>query len=111
MRVFGQWGACEPVDGSGRGQIVRGVIDEEFLKPLPHSGFRHTTLVEFPVGHVGYTFVDEEPGFTGIYLRAADGGLWPARTVERSNRVHHEEVCKAWLEDKGVHEDKRSGCE
>ncbi len=43
--------------------------------------FRHTTLPRCPAKVVGVTLLDEEPGYTGIYLRDEDGGLWPARTV------------------------------
>ncbi len=39
------------------------------------SEFKHTTLSAYPDKVVGLTIVDEEPGFTGIYLRSPEGGL------------------------------------
>ena len=69
--------------------------------------FRHTTLTEYPNKIAGVTLLDESPGVTGIYLRAPDGGLWPARTVNRTPVSHHEDVCNAWLCHPGIHEDKR----
>ncbi len=65
------------------------------------SEFKHTTLTEYPGRCVGITVLDEEPGFTGIYLRAACGGLWPARTVNRENPTHHNSVVSAWMEREG----------
>lgn len=70
--------------------------------------FRHTTLTIFPDKVVGITLLDESPGFTGIYLRDESGGLWPARTVNRSKVKHHREVCDSWLSRPGIHEDKRT---
>ena len=58
--------------------------------------FKHTTLTRFPDRIAGITILEEEPGFTGIYLRDADGGLWPARTVDQSLKDHHEAVLAAW---------------
>jgi hypothetical protein len=70
--------------------------------------FRHTTLKVRPDSYQGITLLDECPGFTGIYLRDANGGLWPARTVSRENEAHHTSVCEGWLLRKGIHEDKRT---
>ena len=70
--------------------------------------FQHTSLTAYPEKIVGVTLLDEAPGFTGIYLRDAKGGLWPARTVNRSKVTHHREVCEAWLCHPGIHEDKRT---
>lgn len=61
--------------------------------------FKHTTLDAYPAKLAGITFLDEAPGFTGIYLHDADGGLWPARTVDRSDARHHESVLAAWTSD------------
>ena len=69
--------------------------------------FRHTTLAAYPERIVGVTLLDESPGFTGIYLRDAKDGLWPARTVDRA-AAHHDSVCEAWLSRPGKHEDKRT---
>ena len=66
------------------------------------SSFRHTTLTSYPDKIVGYTLLDESPGFTGIYVRDAKGGLWPARTVDRSLPAHHKSVCDAWLAREGA---------
>ena len=90
----------------------------------PAHEFKHTTLADHPgspLGRdesgnfrgyspetVGVTLLDEAPGFTGIYLRDAAGGLWPARTVNREYAEHHESVCNAWLSKPGIHQDKRS---
>ena len=70
--------------------------------------FRHTTLSVYPDKTVGVTLLDESPGFTGIYVRDPNGGLWPARTVDRASAEHHEKVCAAWLSGPGVHEDRRT---
>lgn len=70
--------------------------------------FRHTTLAAYPDKAVGVTLLDESPGFTGIYLRDTSGGLWPARTVNRTPAEHHDKVCEAWLSKPGKHEDKRA---
>jgi len=72
------------------------------------SEFKHTTLERPPDSRVGIALLDEEPGFTGIYIRDEDGGLWPARTVSHVPPEHHRSVCDAWLSGPGVHEDKRS---
>ena len=91
----------------------------EIVKP---SEFKHTTLKTYPESivrsehgsasytpkRVGITLLDEEPGFTGIYVRDENGGLWPARTVSHQPPKHHKSVCDAWLAGPGVHEDKRS---
>ena len=69
--------------------------------------FRHTTLTKCPDKVAGVTLLDEEPGYTGIYIRDRDGGLWPARTVDRSLSEHHDAVCAAWLDRPGS-EDRRS---
>ena len=80
------------------------------------SDFKHTSLKHYPerfVGgkytpkRVGITLLDEEPGFTGIYIRDENGGLWPARTVSHDPPEHHESVCGSWLSGDGIHEDKR----
>jgi hypothetical protein len=71
------------------------------------SDFKHTTLSVMPRTIAGITLLDEAPGFTGIYLRDPDGGLWPARTVSRMVAEHHADVCAAWLARPGIHEDKR----
>ena len=72
------------------------------------NDFRHTTLAEIPDEIVGITILDEEPGFTGIYVRSACGGLWPARTVDRSFPEHHDSVVASWLSRDGVHVDLRA---
>jgi hypothetical protein len=86
------------------------------------TDFKHTTLTVYPEtwiktgdgeGHwspkkVGITLLDEEPGFTGIYIRDEAGGLYPARTVNHNPPEHHKSVCDAWLSDAGIHEDRRS---
>lgn len=72
------------------------------------SGFKHTTLDEYPLDVAGITLVDEKPGFTGIYLRDPEGGLWPARTVSRKPASHHESVVDAWLSREGEHVDLRA---
>ncbi len=69
--------------------------------------FKHTTLAAYPADIAGITLLDEAPGFTGIYLRDANGDLWPARTVSRALPEHHADVCNAWLARPGIHEDKR----
>ncbi len=70
--------------------------------------FKHTTLTAMPRVIAGITLLDEEPGFTGIYLRDPDGGLWPARTVSRMVQEHHDDVCDSWLARPGANEDKRN---
>jgi hypothetical protein len=87
----------------------------EILHP---SDFKHTTLSvypESPLGsgawtpkRVGVTLLDEEPGFTGVYIRDEQGGLWPARTGSHQPPEHHKRVCDAWLAGPGVHQDRRS---
>ena len=72
------------------------------------SEFKHTTLDRHPTTVVGVTLLDESPGFTGIYVRDPRGGLWPARTVSHTPASHHADVCNAWLEGPGIHEDKRT---
>jgi len=59
--------------------------------------FRHTTLDRYPDKIVGVSLLEESPGFTGIYLRDPDGGLWPARTVNQALPEHHQSVCESWL--------------
>lgn len=78
--------------------------------PLHPSGFRHTTLDRYPDRVAGITLVDEKPGFTGIYLRDPQGGLWPARTVSRraEGGKHHDSVIDAWLSREGEHVDLRA---
>ena len=70
--------------------------------------FRHTTLTVYPDKIVGMTLLDETPGLTGIYLRDRNGGLWPARTVDRADAQHHFDVCEAWLSKPGIHKDQRT---
>ena len=85
----------------------------------PQRDFKHTTLPTYPGDYdrvnkkytpirVGVTLLDEKPGFTGIYIRDENGGLWPARTVIHEPAKHHESVCNAWLSGEGVHEDRRT---
>ncbi len=74
----------------------------------PPTDFRHTSLERYPTKKIGITLLDEEPGFTGIYVRDENGGLWPARTVSHVPPEHHRSVCDAWLAGPGVHEDRRS---
>ena len=76
-------------------------------KQVP-SQFTHTTLTSYPDKIVGVTLLDESPGVTGIYLRDKNGGLWPARTVNRLPTEDHQTVCDSWLARPGVHEDKRT---
>jgi hypothetical protein len=64
--------------------------------------FQHTTLTAYPDKIVGVTLLDETPGFTGIYLRDPNGGLWPARTVNREDAQHHFDVCESWLSRPGA---------
>lgn len=71
------------------------------------SDFAHITLDKSPLDVAGIVLLDEWPGFTGIYLRDPNGGLWPARTVDRSKPEHHESVINAWLSHEGEHEDRR----
>jgi len=88
------------------------------MEAIALSEFKHTTLTiypETPIGHglytpkrVGITLLDQCPGFTGVYLRDENGGLWPARTVNHNPPEHHKRVCDAWLAHLGVHEDKRT---
>ena len=78
------------------------------METSPASEFKHTTLERYPDRKAGITLLDEEPGFTGVYIRNANGGLWPARTVSHTPPDHHKSVCDAWLSHPGVHEDKRS---
>jgi len=81
------------------------------LASLHPSGFRYTTLDRYPDRVAGITIVDEKPGFTGIYLRDPQGGLWPARTVNRraEGGKHHNDVIDAWLSRDGAHVDLRAG--
>lgn len=52
-------------------------------------------------------FDDEHPGQVSIYLRFADGTLWPARTVD-PNAPHGPEVLSAW-QNRGETQDHRGG--
>lgn len=72
----------------------------------PHH-FKHTTLGHYPNAVAGITLLDEKPGFTGIYLRSPEGGLWPARTVNKRPAKHHEQVVASWLDRQGEHVDLR----
>jgi len=85
----------------------------------PHKDFRHTTLPTYPEDYdrikkkytpkrVGITLLDEKPGFTGIYIRDENGGLWPARTVSHEPPEHHESVCGAWMAQYEDCQDKRA---
>lgn len=83
----------------------------------PPAEFKHTTLDVYPESfvdgkwtpkRVGVTLLDEEPGFTGIYIRDENGGLWPARTVSHNPPKHHRSVCNSWLSGEGIHEDRRT---
>ncbi len=78
------------------------------MQAIAPEHFRHTTLTVYPEKIAGVTLLDETPGFTGIYLRNPNGGLWPARTVNRNPESHHRSVCEAWLSRSGIHEDKRT---
>lgn len=69
--------------------------------------FKHTTLARSPIEVVGVTLRNEGAGLTGIYLRDAAGGLWPARTVNRANVAHHESVVSAWMGQPGTNLDER----
>ena len=73
------------------------------------SDFKHTTLTTYPDKIAGLTIVDEKPGFTGIYLRSSEGGLYPVRTVCREEGRIHDGVVDAWLSREGVHVDQRKG--
>ncbi len=72
------------------------------------SDFKHTSLTAYPVHIVGVTLLDEDAEHTGVYLRDANGGLWPCRTVSHTPPEHHRSVCAAWLAREGNQEDKRS---
>jgi hypothetical protein len=78
------------------------------MNALEPSQFNHTTLTAYPDKVVGVTLTDESPGFTGIYLRDEQRGLWPARTVNHEPAEHHVNVCDSWLSRPGVNEDRRS---
>jgi len=80
------------------------------MQAFDPSQFQHTTLPCYPSKIAGITLLEETPGFTGIYLRDEEGGLWPARTVSRGNAKHHNDVCAAWLLGPGVHEVKTKPC-
>ncbi len=76
----------------------------------PEYKWRHATLDGYPPPDseiVGVVLCDEEPGFTGIYLRMKSGDLYPCRTVDRSNAEHHDSVCEAWMAREGQNEDLR----
>lgn len=76
----------------------------------PEYKWKHKTLSSYPYNekHVGIVLLDEEPGFTGIYIRTESGGLWPARTVSRESPKHHDDVCAAWMAREGRNEDLRA---
>ena len=74
----------------------------------PASEFKHTTLTEYPDRIVGVTILDEEPGFVGIYERDAQGGLFPARTVNRKPKKHLERVIASWMAHEGENIDLSS---
>lgn len=78
------------------------------------SEFKHTTLAIAPESIVekdgqrtwtpkqaGITLLDEEPGFTGIYVRDINGGLWPARTVWRGGD-NYKSICDSWMTREGA---------
>jgi hypothetical protein len=77
------------------------------VKATDPTQFKHTTLAACPNKIAGVTLLDEEPDVTGIYLRDATGGLWPARTVNRKPAARHRGICAAWLSRPGKHEDHR----
>jgi hypothetical protein len=83
-------------------------MKRKIMDAVSPSEFEHTTLKIFPSKIVGVTLLDEEPGFTGIYLRDGKGGLWPARTVSHNPPEHHRSVCESWMARPGVNEDKRA---
>ena len=66
------------------------------MDAMAPEDFKHTTLKRYPDRIVGVSFLQESPGFTGIYLRDPEGGLWPARTVNQSMKDHHAAVLAAW---------------
>lgn len=79
---------------------------------LDPQKFAHTTLHCSPGSpgvpkRAGITLLDEKPGYTGIYIRDENGGLWPARTVSHKPKKHHASVIKVWMESPGDHEDRR----
>lgn len=62
--------------------------------------FKHTTLDKYPDtndGFVGVTLLDEEPGFTGVYMRTKEGLLWPARTINHDPPAHHRKCAASWM--------------
>jgi len=68
-----------------------------------HSNqFKHTTLTSHPLKVAGVSFVEERPGFTGVYLRNEEGGFWPAREVAQKPKKHHKSVCDAWAQHYGM---------
>ena len=71
------------------------------------SNFKHTTLEHYPINQVGITLLDESPGFTGIYLRDENGGLWPVRTVSKIPIEHHDSVCKSWMSREGSQDNRK----
>jgi len=87
------------------------------MEAMAPNEFRHTTLAVYPETHigngkytpkaVGITLLDEKPGFTGIYLRDANGGLWPARTVDRSRPEHYRSVIASWSKRENVVDDRK----
>ncbi len=67
--------------------------------------FKHTSLTAYPNTIAGVSLLDESPTVTGVYLRNPQGGLWPARTVNKDSK-HYDDVCRAWLRRAGA-EDRR----
>jgi hypothetical protein len=94
----------QPREKTSEGMAPKGNIVEEQV-PSP---FTHTTLTSYPDTIVGVTLLDESPGVTGIYLRDRNGGLWPARTVNRLPTEDYQTICDSWLARPGVNEDKRT---
>ena len=78
------------------------------MNSVEPNKFRHTTLTKCPDKIAGIVLVDEEPGFTGIYLKDPNGGLWPARTVNHEPPEHCVSVCQAWMKRPGDNEDRRT---
>lgn len=87
-------------DGSGR--------KEALVEEIDPQDWKYTTLKSFPYKRVGITLVDEKHGYTGIYIRDENGGLWPARTVSHKPKKHHASVLNTWMSQYEDCQDKRS---
>jgi hypothetical protein len=57
----------------------------------------HATLANRPKYIAGISFIQEGHGFTGIYWRDPEGGLYFCRTVDQSDPKRHADVIRAWL--------------